>query len=376
MKFTVQTKEFAKGLSRIIGAVPKRSPMPILSNVKLTANGFHITACATDMDTYVETNIQAEIEAGGNGVLLPAQRLYETVSAITSAEVTIAINENFRATITTDSANYKITGVSAEEYPTRVSSDEECPATVLPTKQFQALIDSVSFAVSTDEFRPAMCGVKLEIQEQSIQAVATDGFRVAFSKRSFEEPISEKATELIVAPNPVKGFLKYVEAENVRLKATKHHIILSDEVTTVFLRLIDEVYPNYNSIVPRSNEQVITTRREYLLSTLKRIALYANATTRLVRFNILDTDNQALVIESEDIDTGSEAKENVPIEFNGEPIEIGFNAALLREGLQHIDAEEIKITLSTPLRPAMILPINAAEGTETWQILMPVRLNN
>lgn len=376
MKFSIESKEFAAGLSRIIGTVPKRSPMPILENIKLVVDGLQLRLIATDMNTTTETLVNATISEGGDGVLLPAQRLYDTVSALSDTTLKVTISDTFRTKIETGSATYQLTGMAVAEYPSRVETGESEVRLSLPIQRLRALVDAVNYATSKDEFRPAMTGILFQVRETEIRAVATDGFRLATRKEVFTEPITEQEIDVIISPDPLKVALKHLTTEDISIQLRSQHAIFSDAVTTVVMRLIDETYPNWLSVIPTSNTNILILRRDDLLATLKRVSLYSNAQTKQVRFDLLGEDAESsMLVKADDVDTGGEAKENLPIQYNGDKMEVGLNGSFLRETLSHIDCDEVEFRIATPLRPLLLYPVKQGADYEYFHLLMPVRLN-
>lgn len=377
MKFTIESREFAQGLSRIIGTVPKRSHMPILANIKVVVDGLQLRLIATDMNSTTETLVNATIEEGGDGFLIPAQRLYDTVAALSDSTLKVSISDGFRATILTENAKYQIMGLDASEYPITTDTSEPSATLVLPTGRVRALVDAVSYATSSDEFRPAMAGVLLQVRPTELRVVATDGFRLATRKEIFSEPISEMEIDVILSPDPVKVALKHISEANVTIQLRSQHVVFSDSVTTFTMRLVDEKYPNWMSVLPTKNDNILILRRDELLATLKRVSLYSNFQTKQVRFNLLGSfDESTLLVQADDIETGSEAKESMPMQYGGEKMELGLNGAFLKETLNHISSDEVEIRMATPLRPLLFYPAKQADDNEYFHLLMPVRLNS
>lgn len=350
--------------------------MPVLSNIKIVVDGFQLRLIATDIDTTMETLVNAEIEEGGNGVLLPAQRLYDTVAALSGSKITVKISDTFRTTIETGAAKYQLIGMDVADYPIRADNAEPKVLLSIPTTRFRALIDSVQYATSKDQFRPAMMGVLLQVQETGLRTVATDGFRMATRKETFTEPITEKSIDVILSPDPLKAGLKHIAEENVSIELSATTAVIRDSITTVVMRIIDEIFPNWQSVIPTSNDSTLTLRGDDLLATLKRVLLYSNFQTKQVRLNLMgDQFESSLTMMAEDNDTGGEAKESVPIQYNGEKMEIGLNGPFLREVLNHIDSDEVELRISTPLRPILLYPSKQEENSEYFHLLMPVRLS-
>lgn len=376
MKFSIERKELAAGLSRIIGTVPKRVIMPTLSNIKVEIEGDQVRLTATDMDTTSETVVNAKISEAGDSVLLPAQRLYDTVAALPDSTLKVSISDKFRVTIETGTAKYQLTGMDTAEYPVRTEVNDIKGTLSLPTERLRALVDTVGYATSRDEFRPAMTGVLFQVRESEFRVVTTDGFRLATRKEVFTEPITEIDIDAIISSGPLKAALKHITDENVSIELYTKRAVFRDSITTVVMRQIDETYPNWSSIIPSSNDNRLILRRDDLLSTLKRVSLYSNVETKQVRFNLKgDNAESSLIVMADDLETGGEAKESVPVQYSGEKIEIGLSSVFLKDALAHIDCDEVEFHIGSPLRALLMYPAKQGTDNEYFHLMMPIRLN-
>jgi DNA polymerase-3 subunit beta len=372
MKFSAAVKDLALALSRISSATPQRSPMPVLENVLLELEGSQLSLTATDMDITVTTRMQVRGDRNGS-ILIPARRLIDTVRALEQGELTLEADaETKRVILHTGSGQFRLSGLDASEFPQRAKFEPTISLS-LPLGTFAGMIDRTTFACSTDEFRPAMTGVLFQFRPGEIRAVATDGFRLV---RIIDHGASAEVTstlDVIIPPKALQIASKAFSEESMTLEASPTHVRFSDGSTTITARLIDENYPNYESVIPQANDKRMIVRRDDLLGTVKRVSLYSNNQTRQVRLKL---GGNALRVQAEDIDTGGEAYENIPCDYNDDELEIGFNSQYVREALDRLDADEVAFDFSTPLRPSLIAPYGKQNGQEVLMLLMPIRLNN
>lgn len=372
MKFTITVKDFAQALGRISSATPQRSPMPILENILLQLEGSVLSLTATDMDITITTKVDVRGERNGS-MLLPAKRLVDTVRALEQGELTLdADPDSKRTTLVTTSGEYKLSGLDAGEFP-QLAKFEPQISLPLPFAKFSGMVERTIFACSADEFRPAMTGVLFQFRPNEIRAVATDGFRLVRVIDHEMQPHVGESIDVIVPPKALQLVTKALSATDVSLEANATHIRFSDGGTTITARLIDETYPNYESVIPQANDKRMIVRREDLLNTVKRVSLYSNMQTRQVRMRM---EGNALRVAAEDIDTGGEAFEKITCDYSDDNLEIGFNSLFVREALDRIEAEEVTFDFSTPLRPSLISPYGKANGQDVLMLLMPIRLNN
>jgi DNA polymerase-3 subunit beta len=371
MLFIASVRELTQALGRISSATPQRSPMPVLENILLELEGSSLSLTATDMDITITTKIKVSGDRNGS-VLIPARRLTDTVRALNASELRVDVdNESKRVVLLTSSGEYRLPGLSASEFPQRPRFEPKVSMR-LPLSKFVGMIDRTIFACSADEFRPAMTGVLFQFRPEEVRAVATDGFRlVRVIDREMSGDVGE-GIDIIVPPKALQLAGRAFAADEIALEANATHVRFDDGITTITARLIDENYPNYESVIPQANDKRMIVRREELLGTVKRVSLYSNTQTRQVRMHL---NSNALRVQAEDLDTGGEAQENIPCDYGNEELEIGFNSQFVRDALDRIDSDEVAFDFSTPLRPSLITPYGRADGQDVLMLLMPIRLN-
>lgn len=372
MNFRVAVKDFSQALARISSATPQRSPMQVLENILVHLDGSTLSLTATDMDIVVTTRLEVQ-GAGDGSILVPAKRLVDTVRALEAGELGFdADMATKRITLHTASGQYKLSGLDASEFP-QLPKFVPKASLKLSLGKFSSMIDRTTFACSGDEFRPAMTGVLFQFRPEEIRAVATDGFRLVRVIDPEMSGTTGEPLDIIVPPKALNLASKAFAAEDIELEANQTHVRFTDGATTVTARLIDENYPNYESVIPQQNDKRMVIRREDLLNTVKRVSLYSNSQTRQVRLKIA-TDG--VRVQAEDMDTGGEAYEQVPCDYGNEELEIGFNSQYVRDALDRIDSEDVAFDFSTPLRPSLISPHGGKNGQDVLMLLMPIRLNN
>lgn len=372
MKFTASVSDLARALGRVGGAIPARSPMPALENVLLRLDGSTLSVTATDMDITITTRVTVRGERNG-AILVPAKRFTDTVRALAEGELTFdADPDSFRTTISVESGEFKLSGLTPDEFP-KQPSFEGSVSIVLPRDKFNTMVERTILACSVDEFRPAMTGVLFQFRPEEIRAVATDGFRlVRVIDRETPANVAEEL-DIIIPPKGLALAMRAFETMSITLSANQTHVRFEDGETTIMARLIDEKYPPYESVIPQANDKRMIIRRDDLLNTIKRVSLYSNAQTRQVRMKMGDN---ALRVAAQDTDTGGEAYESISCDYGNEEMEIGFNAHYVREALDRLDTSEVSMDFSTPLRPSLISPYGTRNGQDVLMLLMPIRLNN
>jgi DNA polymerase-3 subunit beta len=234
-------------------------------------------------------------------------------------------------------------------------------------------INKTIFAVSNDELRPAMSGVYVQLAEQSTTFVATDAHKLVRYRRT--DVSAEKPTSIILPKKALTLLKSSLPSDDVNVSIEYNNTNAFFQFGTINLicRLIDERYPDYEAVIPRLNPNKLTVDRSLFLNTLRRVVIFANKTTHQVRLKISGSE---LHISAEDLDFSNEAHERLSCQFEGEDMEIGFNAKFLVEMLNNLNCEEVVLEMSTPNRAGLLVPAVKEDHEDILMLVMPVMLNN
>jgi DNA polymerase III subunit beta len=371
MKFSVKSTDLQKALAKTISVVPSRSTLPILENLlfDITSNTLKITA--TDLE--ISISVSLEVKGSENGTIaIPAKRIFDTVRALPDTNVIFSVDkESNKIKMKTENGEYTLTGEASDEFPSipEFKGENEISLDVL---LLQKLINTTLFAVSVDELRPSMMGVLLHFTKSEIRTVATDGHRlVRIVNKNFHG--DKEAKEIIVPSKALSLFDKVSVGSDVKVFISKTHVMFRFENASLISRLIEEKYPNYESVIPLDNDKMLIINKHEMLQSVRRVSLYSNSTTHQVR---ISASKDELRITAEDVDFGSEAKEKISCDYNNDDLEIGFNSSYVVDVLSHLDCDEVQFKLSSPNRAAIISPQTQKEGEDVLMLIMPVRLNN
>ena len=372
MKFIVNSSYLLKQLNAINGVITTNPVVPILENFLFEISGGILTITASDLQTSMMTELEVESKEEGS-IAMPAKILLETLRNLPEQPVNFTIEESsYSIEISSDNGRYKLSGENATDFP-RVPSVSDGFSVNIPSDVLGMAISSTIYATSNDELRPSMTGVFLKLDETNTTFVATDSHRLIRYRRV--DITSDMAHSMII-PRKALTLLKATlpsEFTNVTMEFNGSNAFFDFNKIKMICRLIDERYPDYENVIPADNENNITIGKAELLSSLKRIAIYANKTTHQVRLKITGSE---LMISSEDLDFSNEANERLVCEHDGEDIEIGFNAKFLIEMLGNISSDQITFKLSAPNRAGLIEPSNKNENEDILMLVMPVMLNN
>lgn len=372
MKFIVSSSYLLKQLSAINGVITTNPVVPILENFLFEISDGTLTITASDLQTSMITEMEVEAKEDGS-IAIPAKILLETLRNLPEQPVTFSIDEDtYSIEINSDNGRYKLSGENATDFP-KIPTVSDGYAVNMSSGVLAQAINNTIFATSNDELRPAMTGVYVKLDETNTTFVATDSHRLIRYRRV---DIAADMAHSMIIPRKALTLLKATlpsENTNVNLEFNASNAFFSFNNIKMICRLIDERYPDYENVIPSDNENTMSINKAALLSSLKRIAIYANKTTHQVRLKITGSE---LMISAEDLDFSNEANERLSCDHDGEDIEIGFNAKFLIEMLSNLDTEEISLKLNAPNKAGIIFPSEKDDNEDILMLVMPVMLNN
>jgi DNA polymerase III subunit beta len=370
MKFIANSTDLQRTLAKLAGVIPAKSTMPILENILFSLQKNVLTLTATDLTISLTATMTVQgIEEGT--IAVPAKRLVETIRALPDTSVTFMIDlTSNKIKIVTDDGEYGMSGESAAEYPQMQKLAKTAQAT-LDAELLKRIIHQTAFAVSSDELRPAMTGVLLQAPGKELRAVATDGHRLVRFTRKADKAFALN-TDVVIPAKSLNILGKVLEGQECTITLSEKHVQFSFEGSSLISRVIEERYPNYESVIPADNTKIMTVKRDRIVAAIRRVALYASATTHQVRF---DLDGSSLKLTAQDIDFGGEAKETIAAAYAGEPMSIGFNSQYLVDILTHLDTEDVQFKFSSPTRAGIVAPPDGNAQEDLLMLVMPVRLN-
>jgi DNA polymerase-3 subunit beta len=371
MKFIVNSSYLLKQLSNINGVITTNPVVPILENFLFEIDKSSLTVTASDLQTSMITEITVESKEKGN-IAVPARILLDTLKNLPDQPVTFSIDEStYSIEISSDNGRYKLAGENATDFPKVPAVSNDFSATI-SSEVLARAINNTIFATSSDELRPAMTGVYVNLGEKNTTFVATDGHRLVRYRRT---DIKSDNGNSIIIPRKALNLLKATiptENTDVSIDFNMSNAFFKFGNIRMICRLIDERFPDYENVIPSTNPIKMTISRTDLLGSLKRISIYANKTTHQVRLKITGSELQ---VSAEDLDFSNEANERLSCEHEGEDIEIGFNAKFLIEMLTNLDTDQIKLNMSASNKAGVIFPSEKEKGEDILMLVMPVMLN-
>jgi len=298
--------------------------------------------------------------------------LLDSLKNIPEQPLTFNIDKNFAVEITSSNGKYKVMGENPDNFPKEPVADVATSFN-LTSSALVTAINKTLFAVSNDDLRPAMTGVYFELATNGITCVATDAHRLVRFKRS---DVNCPKPDTFIVPKKPLNLLKSALPQNddaLDVSYNSNHLFVKHNGTELVCRLIDARFPDYKVVIPGDNPYKLTVNKNDFQSALRRVSVFSNKSTNQVALTISGSELQ---LASQDIDFSFEGNERMTCQYDGEDLQIAFNARFLIEMLNAADTEEIIIELSTPTKAGIIKPTEAEEDEELLMLVMPLMLNN
>jgi DNA polymerase-3 subunit beta len=368
MRFTISREKLQEGLNSVAASIPAKTTLPVLANILVETTERGIRLSGTDLDIAVSTEVSADVETPG-AITIPAKKLQEIARELPPSPVKLAAVGEQRVTLECGRSRFKLLGLPRDEFPTfpTVRFNESWR---VKSGELHKLIGHTSFAVSTEESRPILNGVLWELRPEFMRMVATNGHRLS----KMELPITSAgapASDLIVPPKALEQIRRLFPAEEeLEIARGDNHLGFRSPLTSVFTRLIEGPYPNYEQVIPKDNDKYAIADKASLISALKRMSVIASDQTHRIRLSF----NAGMLKFSVQTPDLGEAQDELPVRYDGDPLDIGFNATYLLEILKFIPTEEVRLTFKAPERAATLEPEGWSDPAKYLCLVMPLRL--
>lgn len=374
MKLTIEKSDLHRGLSRLQAVVEKRSSMPILANVLLTATGGkeggQLELVATDLEVGVRDVHTVQVDDPGS-ITVSARKLFDIVREFPDEPIQLSAEADAFLEIHCGRIHFSLSGDAAEEYPTLPGFSPDrlvsLQASILST-----MIERTIYAASVDETRYNLNGVYFEVlpETEKIRMVATDGHRLALVDRVIGSDAAALTSGVIVPRKGLAELKRLVDeedADQVEIGFEGNSGLARKNSVTLVMRLIEGKFPNYDQVIPTNADRQLTLPNEPLVRAVRRVALLSAERSHAVK---LELTTGALRLSSSNPDLGH-AQEELDADYSGDDLTIGFNAKYLQESLTAFGAKEIQLSLHDANSPVVIRPL---DDTESLAVVMPMRL--
>jgi DNA polymerase III, beta subunit len=373
MKFIVASGELQKALNTVSGVISSSQSRPILENFLFELENDLLKITASDGETTLLTSLAVKSESQGK-IAVPAKMFQDIIKSFGDQPLTFVVKPNETQEgglleILDEKDNYFIALDNAEDYP-ELMEFNSAQKVVVPSGVLAEALSNTLFATSNDSLRPVMTGVLFQFGEEETNFVSTDSHRLVVYKRT--DIKNNEPMEFIMPKKPLSIFKNILSGsdDEVVIEFNENMAKFSFGEHTWICRLIDGKYPNYSAVVPKENPNVLTINRNLLLSSIRRASIFSSKSTNQVRFKL---SGNILHLHAEDTEYANKAEMQIPCEYKGEDINIGFSSKFLTEMLAVLNSEDILIKMSQPNRPGIIEPVDGLDEDEHILMLsMPV----
>lgn len=373
MKFIVNSSVLAKNLQAIGGVIPSSSSLPILENFLFELKNGILLITASDLDTTMTVSLEPSMYEDDGSVAINAKIIMEALKTLSDIPLTFNINQdNFSVDISAGEGKFGVAGYDGSDYP-KPKALADPIVLHIKSQVLHTAFTKTTFAVGKDEMRPVMSGVLFDISPDRLTFVATDAHKLVRYRRTDIETTDTSTLILPTKPlNQMKSLLSQEDID-VLIEHDQKHIYFRFGNFVVHSKLIEGRFPNFEAVIPMSNPYKLVIDRTPLLNSLRRASIFANQSTHQIRVKISEN---VLFLSAEDIDFANKAAEPLNCNYEGDEIEIGFNAKFILEILSNVDAEMIRVELSAPNRAVLIFPTEQEDpNEEILMLVMPVMLS-
>ena len=374
MKFTISSSKLFSQLQAVSRVINNKNSLPILDDVLFDLVGNELKLTASDGETTIRTSIEVDGVEGSGKVASAAKLLLETLKEFSEQPLAFTIDENnFAVSMVSQNGTYSFVGVNGNEYPEMPGAEMGARELAIPANVLQSAIEKTIFATADDDLRPVMNGIFFDIAEDKVTMVATDAHRlVRYSNTGVKPGV---AASFILPKKPASLLKNLLAKEENEVKVTfgAKNARFEFGSTIIVCRQIEGRFPNYNAVIPQSNQNIVTVDRQTMINACKRVAVFANNGTAQLRLTL--TEN-SIKISAQDIDFSTSAEETITCDYNGTPMAIGFKAPFLIDLLGSITSADVLLKLADPARAGLLLPAENEENEDVLMLLMPMLLND
>ena len=369
MKFVCYKDKIMKALNSVVKGVASKTTMPILEGILIQTNDNEIKLTTYDLELGIEYKMECDVQEQGS-IVVNATMFTEIIRKLPDSEINISLNENNLLTIDCEGALYKLATMNPDEFPELPKIEVENSVTV-EQSALKNMIRKTIFAVSQEETRPIFTGCLFEINNNKLNIVAIDGFRLALRTINIPVPVNDfKAVIPAKTLNEVNKILTD-SFDSIKIGVSKNQAVFEMENCKVVTRILDGEFLNYSTVIPTTWQTRIRVERESLLNSFERISLIASSSIeKEKKYPVKVTVDIGKLTISCTNQTG-DAKEEVFISTEGQNLEVGFNPRYFLDSLKAIDENEVYIEFGSNVSPCLIKSI---ENNDYVYMILPIRL--
>jgi len=366
MKFSIKKKDLLEELQLLQGIGEKRNTMPILANILINASGNELELIGTDLEVGLKTHFPAEIEEPGS-ITISGKKIFEIVRSLSEGkDVFFKEREDHVMEITSGQSEFKVLCLSNEDYP-QIPEPKFDKNIVLPLDKLKEMIDGVFYAIAQEQ-RYYLNGALMILKNQSVEMISTDGHRLAYTKIDHDDLQLDEEIKGIVSRKTL-GEIRKFEDEKIEFGLDENNLFFKVGNRTLISRIIEGKFPDYNAVIPKDNPNTLVIQRAEIMDAIRRVSLLSAERSKGIRFSI---DKGTLNLFSSNPEIG-EARDRLDIDYDGEKVDIGFNAHYILDFLATVKTDNVQIEFRDE-NSAVLMKPSEAEGYEYTYVLMPMKI--
>jgi DNA polymerase III subunit beta len=370
MEFSVSKSDLVRELGLTQGVVERRTTIPILSNILVETDRDQVWLTATDLELGIRCSCPARVKKEGSGTI-PARKLLDYVRLLPDTDVQVKQADNQWASLVCGRSRTRIAGMSRESFPEL----PEMPETLaeMPLSVLSQMIVGTIFAISAEESRFTLNGALLILKETGLVMVATDGHRLALLEKTVDLPGLTGSYRALLPKKAMSELQKLASddsSKQIEFSGNDNHLFFRIDKRLLLSRKLTGNFPDYERVLPKEHPHKLVIQRDELKASIERVSQFADERSRAIRIQVVKGE---LKVHSSISETG-ESEEIIPVDYDGELVEIGFNAQYLLDFLRSVDGNEIEFCFKDSNSAGELRPHDGAPGTVYRYVVMPMRI--
>ena len=375
MHLTCQQADLHRALAHVSRAVARRSTLPVLTNVYLSAEVGACRLAATNLEIAITASFPAQVGEPGQ-LAVRADLLTEFVSSLPNSEVTLRIDGgSLTLAVSCGYSKANIKGVPPEDFPTLPHIGEQAPTAYVDADLLREMINQVAFAAATDDSRPVLAGVLVELRESTLTLAAADGFRLSVRSAELEQPVSADLSIIVPARSLLELARSMADAEGpIDLLVTpgQTQLLARSGPVEFMSRLIDGHFPEFRQIIPKTYTTRVVVSREAFLAAARRAKIFAQSNNDVVRLQLLPGDSEldpgSVIVSAQAAEAGDN-EDLLSARVEGPRAQIAFNGRYLTDVLAVINTPEVALEMTSPNAAGVFRPVGDPSFTH---VVMPM----
>ena len=374
MRFTVSSTALSSKLNALSRVINSKNSLPILADFLFDIQDNVLYLTASDSENVMKTLLELTESDGNIRFAIANHDLLEAVKGFSEQPITFDVNQQGNIVkINYQNGLFSLPIENADEYPQTQPISDQANIITISSNLLAENINRTLFATAQDELRPVMNGIYFDLTPECLAIVASDGHKLVRNKIFTVQ--SEQPASFILPKKPATLLKNLLQKDggDVEIRFDERNAQISFSDGQIICRLIEGRYPNYNSVIPQGNPNILTIDRIGLLSALRRVQPFANDSSNLIRFHV---ENGILQLDAEDFDFSKTATERMSCDYNGNTMSIGFKGSSFIEILSNFECQEVIIKLADPSRAGLVLPSEQPENQDVLMLMMPMLIND